>query len=176
MPDPRKMNAAAARARAREQNKVTYDTPETKFETESSADKSRRMKYDQAQRGKYANPSSRSPTEKAVDLIKFAVTKPKTFSQFYVWGGDSVWNADKGRRSPNMLGGMERAERQQTKRQEKRQFNRTMNTNKTGMSNTAETKFEAAPPPLSRLGKSGITKRGGGTDYNQGREKGWRYR
>ena len=185
MPDPRKMKAAAARARAREQ-KVTYDTPETQFETQAS--KARKMKYEQAQRGKYANPSSRSLAEKAVDHIKFAARKPKTFSQFYIWGGDSVWNADKGRRSPNMIGGMERAERQQTKRQEKRQFNRTMKkqypygsqlrmtTNKIGMSNTPETTFEAAPPPLSRLGKSGITKRGGGTDYNQGKEKGWRYR
>ena len=75
-----------------------------------------------------------------------------------------------------MIGGMERASKLDLKRRQKKQFNRTMNTNKTGMSNTAETRFEAAPPPLSRLGKSGITKRGGGTDYNKGRDKGWRYK
>jgi len=95
--------------------------------------------------------------KKAAGLASSAAKNPKTFSQFYIWGGDSVWNADKGKRSPNMLGGMERAERQQIKRQEKRTFNRVMNqgsswSSVSNMRNTPETVFETQSPP-SRLEK-----------------------
>ncbi len=93
--------------------------------------------------------------KKAAGLARSAVKNPKTFTQFYIWGGDSVWNADKGRRSPNMIGGMVRAERQQVKRQEKRTFNRVMNQGSSwntvsNMRNTPETVFETQAPP-SRL-------------------------
>ena len=169
MPDPRKMKAAAKRAADRRKNEKRFegtpDTAETQFEA-MQASKAKEMKHTVAQRGKYANPSSRSPAAKVVDLVKFAVTKPKTFSHFHIWGGI-------GGRSPNMIGGMERASKLDLERRQKNQRKRVLSGNKTGMSNTPETRFEAAPPPLSRQGMSGVTKRG---RSNRGREKGWQYK
>ena len=64
MPDPRKMKAAAKRAADRRKNEKRFegtpDTAETQFEA-MQASKAKEMKHTVAQRGKYANPSSRSP-------------------------------------------------------------------------------------------------------------------